>query len=230
MSQIIPGGLLVAIEGIDGAGKTTQANLIESYCRDKGIPHILSKEPTGGKFGSLLRKSAESGRYSLEEELELFLQDRREHVEKRINPSLQQGRVVILDRYYFSTAAYQGARGADLEMILAENEKFAPAPDLLILLDVDVSTGLARIHDRGDKPNTFEREDMLQRSREIFRGIKRNYCYPVDARFPLEIVSGKVLAAFQTAAVNKISMAGLGPEAVNRTLQFFGGEPLPLPG
>src|SRR3954467_7924376 len=130
----IPRGFLVAVEGIDGSGKTTQVERLARYCDEKRLTYILSKEPTSGKYGQLIRNSASRGRLSVEEEMDLLLKDRREHVDQVIQPALDQEKVVILDRYYFSTAAYQGAHGADPEIILSRNEAFAPQPDLLVIL------------------------------------------------------------------------------------------------
>ena len=113
MKQLFPGGLLVAVEGIDGAGKTSVAALLAQYCGERGIACVLSKEPTSLKWGRELRRSASTGRLTLEDELELFRKDRAMHVAGTIRPAMQQGHVVVVDRYYWSTAAYQGARGAD---------------------------------------------------------------------------------------------------------------------
>ena len=89
---------------------------------------------------------------AVEEKIEILRKDRQEHVENVIAPALRAEKIVILDRYYFSTAAYQGAHGGDAESILSENESFAPQPDLLVLLDVSPEVGLARIRERGDQP------------------------------------------------------------------------------
>src|SRR4051812_29808874 len=154
-------GWLVVLEGIDGAGKSTVLCRLEEYCAKRGLPTVTSSEPTRGEWGMQLRRSMTAGRLDLKEELALFLKDRAEHVETLIRPALSEGKVVLLDRYYLSTAAYQGARGAFPEAILRENEKFAPLPDLVILLDFDPAAGLARIRARGDAPNTFEQLDQL---------------------------------------------------------------------
>lgn len=223
MSSPIPGGFLVAIEGIDGAGKTTQVQLLSEYCESCGLDYVVAKEPTNGQYGARLRQSAITGRLGLEAELDLFLKDRIEHVESLIRPALQAGKVVILDRYYFSTAAYQGALGADPNSILESNERFAPEPDLLILLDLPFSEGLSRILSRGDKPNTFEREEMLTKSREIFLSINRPYRVVIDAHSNLENVSRLTLLNFQQAAVHKISKSDCSASGVNRVLQLFGG-------
>src|SRR6266550_1777 len=118
MSQSPPPGFLLVLEGIDGAGKSTLLHKLAEYCAGRGLAVVVSKEPTDGPWGRKLRESAQSGRLSLEEELELFLKDRAEHVKGLILPALSEGKVVLLDRYYLSTAAYQGARGADPVRIL----------------------------------------------------------------------------------------------------------------
>ena len=132
-------GHLIILEGIDGTGKSTQAKLLANSLRDQGHRVVLSREPTDGACGRRLRESATTGRLSPEEELQLFHQDRREHVETLIEPSLHGGEIVILDRYYFSTMAYQGVRGFDPQEIRRVNEEFAPQPDLLLLLDLSLA-------------------------------------------------------------------------------------------
>src|SRR6266516_1826503 len=106
-TQNLP-GFLIAIEGIDGAGKTTQAHFVQDKLMSRQLAVIRTKEPTMGHWGQILRDSALTGRLSLEEEVEAFLNDRREHVTNTILPELKAAKIVILDRYYFSTVAYQG--------------------------------------------------------------------------------------------------------------------------
>ncbi|MBN9689806.1 MAG: dTMP kinase [Verrucomicrobia bacterium] len=166
-------GILVAFEGIDGAGKTTQVGLVSSHLMDEELAVVTSKEPTNGVWGSKLRESAQTGRLDPKQELELFLLDRRSHVDTLINPALKRGEIVLLDRYYFSTAAYQGIHGgASPAEILRLNEEFAPEPDLLVILDLPAELGIERIGGRGDQANLFEQVADLSRCREIFRGFK----------------------------------------------------------
>jgi dTMP kinase len=143
-----------------------------------------------------LRQSMAEGRLSLEEELALFLKDRAEHVEQIIRPSLAAGKLVLLDRYYLSTAAYQGARGADPAGILEMNERFAPQPDLVLLLDFDPDGGLARIRTRGDQPNTFEEAEQLRVVRKIFLALERPFIRRVDASRTAEAVWADCRAEF----------------------------------
>jgi len=171
-------GVLIVLEGIDGVGKTTQADAITQFVEESGRTVVRSREPTMGKYGARLRRSMQEGRLSASEELDLFLRDRGEHVETLIEPSLAAGSVVLLDRYYFSTVAYQSLRGFDAEALLAQNEAFAPAPELLLVLDMDPRVGLARGRSRsGQAPDSFEVPEDLQQSRRIFLELASRYGY-----------------------------------------------------
>jgi dTMP kinase len=227
MTCPVPDGFLVAIEGIDGSGKTTQAQMLAKFCDENRLSYVASKEPTKGKYGRQIRDSAIRGRLSVEEEIEILDNDRREHVETIIAPALREQQIVILDRYYFSTAAYQGAHGADADWILKENEKFAPQPDLLIVLDVPPEIGLGRIRNRGDEPNKFETMESLAHAREIFQHIERPYKVMIDARAGIEWVSFWAQKHFQARAANKIAKKDFSLNGLNRTIEFFGGERIP---
>jgi dTMP kinase len=159
---------------------------------------VLSREPTAGPWGAKVRESAATGRLSPEDELTYFLNDRRQHVEELIAPSIAAGKVVILDRYYFSTMAYQGARGFDPAEIRAKNEAFAPVPDLLLIMDLDVDAAHARIGFRGDTANEFEKRDNLMKCREIFLSLKDEpFVRVIDTRGDLDEVELKVREAVQ---------------------------------
>ena len=175
-------GALIVIEGIDGTGKSTHARRLAEWLVTQGRKVVLSREPTDGPWGKNLRESAATGRLSPQDELEYFLNDRRQHVAETIAPALAVGKVVILDRYYFSTMAYQGARGIDPAEIRRRNEQFAPVPDLLLILDLEVDTALGRIGSRGDTANEFEQRDNLQRCRDIFLSLKNeNFARVIDS-------------------------------------------------
>lgn len=175
-------GLLIVLEGIDGTGKSTQTRTLAEWLHSRNHPAILSREPTDGPWGTQLRQSAQSGRLSPADELDFFLKDRRQHVEELIRPALAGGTTVVLDRYYFSTMAYQGARGLDPAEIRRQNEQFAPTPDLLLILDLDVDTALQRIGSRGDTANEFEQRASLQTCRDIFLGLRNEpFCRIIDA-------------------------------------------------
>ena len=196
------GGLLVAVEGIDGAGKTTVARAITEELRSAGATVVLSKEPTNGQWGSQLRESAHTGRLPPEREAELLVLDRREHLKLIVGPALAAGQIVILDRYFPSMVAYQGAAGLPTEELLRAND-FAPRPDLLLLLDLPTDVGLGRIRARGDAPNSFETDDNLTRCREIFQALELPGKQVIDASLSLEDVIDQAAKAVLHALSSK---------------------------
>lgn len=193
MSKRFDRGVLVALEGIDGAGKTTQAERLCTQLRQEGLEVVRTKEPTEGPWGRKLRESAQSGRLSPEEELECFLRDRREHVETLISPALAAGKVVLVDRYYFSTVAYQGSRGLDPAELRRRNEEFAPRPDLLVLIEIPPELSLQRIRRRSGEENLFEREDSLRAVDAIFRSMDFPYLLRLDGTASPEALTGRIL-------------------------------------
>jgi len=191
----MPAGLFIVIEGIDGTGKSTQVKRLGEWFESQGREVVLSREPTAGPWGKLARESGSTGRVSPEEELQYFLNDRRQHVEELIVPSLAAGKVVILDRYYFSTMAYQGVRGFDPAEIRTKNEAFAPVPDILLILDLDVDSALGRIGARGDIANEFEKRENLEKCREIFLSLTgESFAHVIPSTGSLDDVTGQVLA------------------------------------
>lgn len=182
-------GYLVVIEGIDGTGKSTLCARLREVLKERGIGATLSREPTDGPYGKKIRAMAASGstRVSLEEELNLFVEDRREHVAQVILPHLRAGKLIILDRYFYSTMAYQGARGADAAAILALHQAFAPEPDLLVILELDVSEALNRVrHSRGSTPDAFEDESYLRAVSAGFDRVRHPNLLRLDASLPTE--------------------------------------------
>ena len=170
-------GIIIALEGIDGAGKTTQAVLLYEKLKKSGYPVILLHEPTSGKWGKKIAELAKYGRDKIEAktEFEFFYHDRIEDVEKNIEPSLKEKEIVVMDRYYFSSVAYQGARGLDPKIIEKENEKIAPKPDIAIILDLSAEVALSRItKKRNSEPNHFEKTKYLEKVRDIFLKIYEN--------------------------------------------------------
>jgi dTMP kinase len=186
-------GILIVLEGIDGSGKTTQARSLLRRLRRRGRKAAFFREPTRGRWGrEIRRKAATAGSLTPEEELELFVRDRRENVEQNLRPALAEGKVVVLDRYYFSTIAYQGAKGIDTGRIRRLNETFAVKPDLVVVLDVDARQGLSRIAGRKRKEELFEREDYLVRVAEIFRGFRGRIFLHLDARGNPRAIGGAI--------------------------------------
>jgi dTMP kinase len=178
-------GFLLVIEGIDGTGKTTLAARLAERLRETGRTVVLLREPTDGEYGRRIRALAKDGRQNVRpaDELELFIRDRIENCRENIRPALERGEFVVMDRYYLSSAAYQGALGLDPEMILNRNERIAVLPDLVLLLDIPVQTGLQRISSfRKSGPDLFESGPYLEKVRSIFLGIRRPFIRILDAR------------------------------------------------
>ena len=191
-------GLFIVIEGIDGTGKSSQAKLLAKFLEEKGHHALIEREPTDGPFGKKLRQSMTEGRLSPQEELDLFHADRKQHVQDIIIPALTKGTHIILDRYYFSTMAYQGQRGFDIAELRATNEAFAPPPDILLILDLNVDQALERIGTRGDTANEFEQRDSLQFCRDTFLSLKDEpYTHIIDTTPSIEEVHTSIQAIIQ---------------------------------
>jgi dTMP kinase len=194
-------GLLIAVEGIDGAGKTTQVRLLAEALRRLRQHVITSKEPTDGPWGRKIRESAAAGRLSLEDELEAFVNDRIDHVRTVIRPALDAGEIVILDRYFYSTIAYQGSRGRDIADLKATMEGIAPIPEIVFLLDVTPEEGIRRISEsRNEQPNEFEKIETLTRVREAFHAIREPRIVTIDGSRPVEDVHNAVIAELSNRA------------------------------
>jgi dTMP kinase len=188
-------GLLIVLEGIDGTGKSTQARSLVRRLRRRGFDAVAFREPTRGRYGREIRRHAKrAGSLTPRQELDLFLLDRRENVERRIRPALSRGRVVVMDRYYFSTIAYQGAKGLDPGMIRRANESFAPRPDLVFILDLPAGKGLDRIAGRPSRDWLFEREGYLRRVRRIFRSFEGRRFVRLDAGRARRALADEILA------------------------------------
>ncbi len=187
-------GWLIAFEGIDGTGKSTQCKKMEEYFNAKGAPVVRLREPTDGVWGRKIRKILSEGRgnVSREEELSWFIEDRREDVEKNILPALNDNKVVLLDRYYFSTAAYQGALGLDSESILRDNIAFAPVPDRTYIFIAPPEQCLKRIENSRDGYSSFEKLDYLVKVQEIFDSFKELHIKRINSNSTIEDIHARL--------------------------------------
>ncbi len=186
-------GILIVFEGIDGSGKSTQAEILMKMLQKKGFDVVYFQEPSKGKWGRKIKKKAlHPDSLAPEEELDLFQKDRKENVEKNLKPALEKKRVVILDRYYYSTIAYQGAKGIEKKRIRKMNEEFAVQPDLVFILDIDPQKGLERIESRKKKYRLFEREEYLVKVREIFKSLKGKNFIHINALKSKEEISKEI--------------------------------------
>ena len=144
----LPHGLLIAFEGIDGAGKSVQIQAVANRLRELKYTVTVTHEPNpSSPYTQLIKEHVRKGREktSPEKELEWYTLDRKWDVETNILPALKKKHLVLVDRYYLSSAAYQGALNAfSLEYVLEKNS-FAPRPDLWLILDVPVKLGQSRL-------------------------------------------------------------------------------------
>lgn len=187
-------GKLIVFEGIDGTGKSTQAKMLAAELTREGYDAVYDYEPTRGPWGMKVRNAAAGGnRLPIEEEVEALLNDRKDHADLLIAPALRSGKVVVLDRYYLSMMAYQGASGADVDEIRRRNEEIAPVPDIVFLLELSVETALERISGRGNGQDAFESRAFLQRVSEIYSSMDLPCIHRIDATGDAEEVHRRVL-------------------------------------
>ncbi len=187
-------GLFIVLEGVDGAGKSVQVELLRRALEARGEPCVVSREPTDGPWGRRIRESAGAARMPPDEELRAFIEDRTAHVRDLIAPSLAGGKTVILDRYFYSTIAYQGSRGGDPAALRARMEAMFPVPDLVLILDVDPAESIRRISElRGEQPNAFERRESLEGVRRIFLGLDGANIRMIDGSLAVEEVHRRIV-------------------------------------
>lgn len=188
-------GILIAVDGIDGAGKTTQVHLLKDALERVGETVIVSKEPTDGEWGQKLRDSAFNGRMPFDEELDAFIRDRQDHLKRKIIPALEAGHVVILDRYFYSTIAYQGILVADHKSIEQRIRADVVTPDVAFWLDLPADLAVHRVTARDGKANLFERQEDLAKAGDIFRQISLMdpILQRVDATMSVSLLYQKII-------------------------------------
>ncbi len=173
-------GRFLSFEGIEGCGKTTQITVLSEYLNRRSVPHTITREPGGTGVGDGIRKillHSETIHLTAAAELLLFYASRSQNIAEKIAPALQRDEVVICDRFYHASMAYQGfGRGIPLEFIekLTDLVCGQYRPELTILLDIDPEVGLARArarnHKRADDEGRFEMEDI-----PFYRRIRGGY-------------------------------------------------------
>ena len=165
--------MLINLEGIDGCGKSTQSQFLIEEFEKNDEKTILLKEPTNGKYGKKLWEMLRGKREATTEEiLELFVMDRKEHVNEKISPALNEGKIVLMDRYYYSTMAYQAAAGIDVNRIRKDNE-FAPKPDIVLIFDLPADLAMKRV--RGHSvADVFEKEEHLEKVRKAYLDLEND--------------------------------------------------------
>jgi len=175
-------GKFITIEGIDGCGKSTQARLLARWLRSIGRDVVLTDEPTDGVVGKNI-KLILKGKLKVPVEVEalLFAADRGRHVSGLILPATRAGKIVINERYLYSSLAYQSARGMPEEFLMKINS-YVPKPDLAVLIDLPATAALGRIKP-SRKLDEFEKDLRLQDK------VRRNYLR-LAKRYGLKIIDG----------------------------------------
>jgi dTMP kinase len=188
-------GILIVFEGLDGCGKSTQLRRAADTLAARSVEFVLTREPTDGPWGRRIREMAKSGEgVAPETELEWFFEDRRQHMREVVEPALAAGRVVLSDRSYISTVAYQGARGLDPAKILADSEAEFVHPDLVLLFEIPAEEGLARVHERGAVAEpVFENLHFLEAVAAIFDTLTVDGLIRIDATRTEEAIAKDVL-------------------------------------
>lgn len=188
-------------EGLDGSGKSTLSRQVFDRLSQQSVPAICFAEPTKYETGQFLRKFLRGEiELSEEDQIQAFLKDREVSLKKNILPSLAEGKIVLLDRYMYSTAAYQSGPDLTAQEILKRNlEQGFPQPDLLFYLDLDPELALARMEGRENAKERFESLEVLRKIRNSYESILPSSTIRLDARKTsvelADIVLEKILSA-----------------------------------
>ena len=171
-------GRFIVLEGLDGAGTSTQAEEVSQYLRAIGFPVATTREPSDGLFGKAVRRAIEGDVKLPAELLSLgFAADRLSHMSEPggITELLDRGTWVICDRYVLSSLAYQASQGVDLDWLVDIN-KYAPDPDATVFVDTSVSVCLRRIAARDNN-----KDDLFHRRAALYE-VRKNYFRALDSR------------------------------------------------
>ena len=197
-------GKFITIDGVEGAGKSTQIDLICSYLNQKGIEVVRTREPGGTAVGEKIRSvllDVENQETHSDTELLLMFSSRNELIQNKIIPALNEGFWVVSDRFTDASFAYQGGgRMLNLNRIdkLADWVLGDFKPDLTLLLDVSVEVGMERIESRATKDRIeLEERAFFERVRSVF--VSRSEAYPdriklIDANDSVEGIQSKIRA------------------------------------
>lgn len=189
-------GAFVVLEGVDGSGKSTVCRRVAEALRSEGYRVETTAEPTSEGIGAFIR-SGKAGRISQRAESLLFVADRYEHTDS-IMEKVSEGAVVICDRYYASTVAYQSAKldgdSADIGWLKGLCEPFVQRPDAVVLLDVDPEVSMARVESRGEEESKFESIRFQKQVRDRYLDLAEEYGFEVvDASRPEDEVFDDVM-------------------------------------
>ena len=185
-------GKLIVIEGIDGSGKSTCAKNLAEKLNSINIKTIYTFEPTHSHYGAKLREGMLSEDLDAEEELLLFVKDRKEHIEYMIKPALKEGYFIILDRYFYSSIAYQGAKGIDINRIINMHKDFIIKPDIVFIFHLPIDIALNRIISKRGIADRFENETYLKKVDKIFHSFNEPFIYHIDTDKDIKIINDEL--------------------------------------
>jgi dTMP kinase len=195
-------GLLIVFEGLDGAGKTTQAKMLAEYLEKLGLDVELTAEPSKGYYGKMIR--ALSNRPSPEKEMELFAMDRADHIDSVVRPALDRGAIVISDRSLYSSLAYQAARGLDRSEILNVNQGHIIEPDMVFLMETTPESALKRIRkSRGHAETPFEEIENLKRVKQEYDNMDYPFFRRINAMGDVAHIHEEIVKIVETKLVHE---------------------------
>ena len=185
-------GKLIVIEGSDGSGKSTCAKNLAEKLNSINIKTIYTFEPTHSHYGAKLRDGMLSEDLDAEEELLLFVKDRKEHIEYMIKPALEEGYFIILDRYFYSSIAYQGAKGIDINRIINMHKDFIIKPDIVFIFHLPIDIALNRIISKRGIADRFENETYLKKVDKIFHSFNESFIHHIDTDKDIKIINDEL--------------------------------------
>ena len=197
-------GLFITFEGIDGSGKSTQARVLAEHLKSRGIDVVLTREPGGSPGAEEIRKlllTGDTDRWSAETEILLFTAARRDHLEKTISPAVDNGKIVISDRFADSTRIYQGATRGELRPTVDKLHELmiGREPDLTFIIDMDPEVALSRGLARNSGEDRFEDFGLgfQETLRHGFLALARAFqdrCVTIDGNRPADAVATEIAA------------------------------------
>ncbi len=185
-------GVFICVEGLDGCGKTTQTKLLVRRLRRKGLDAVYTAEPSLGEIGKFIKKYCLHGKKRVSSIIEalLFAADRFEHVDNDVLPALSEKKIVVSDRYVYSSLAYQGAEGLNLNWIRKINEH-AIRPDLAVFIDVEPTAVVKRLK---QKKSVMETLETQRKVRDVYmKFVEKGELAKIDGNKPRQDVADTIL-------------------------------------
>ncbi len=200
INNIYPGKFVV-LEGLDGSGQSTQAIHLAEFLVNNGDNVIVTKEPTtdseaGRRIKEILREHVQIDPLEFQK---LFTKDREEHLNNKIIPALKEGKIVISDRYFFSSFAYGTAHGHNIDDLIELNNNFL-YPDLIFFLNVKPKVCIERIEKRGSHKDLFEKEEKLAKVWEVYKTFPKRFknFHLIDGERKIKEIAEEIKEIYET--------------------------------